>query len=76
MKFDNLTHDKVAFVNHLINNLNSPNVMKALTHSERLYSYLTQLQSYLTEKETFDVFTNTDDCILKREHLENLTFIN
>lgn len=66
MKFDNVTKSQEGLINNWMRNLNKNKVKAQLTYSERVFSYVEYLQSInLTDKQVFDVFTNTMDYIEK-----------
>jgi hypothetical protein len=60
MLFDNLNYIESMKVNELMNRINSAQIKHGLSYSERVYSYLIELQKTLeTSKKVFNTFTNT-----------------
>lgn len=66
LKFDNVNKTQEGLINNWLKNLNNNKTKTQLTYSERVYSYVRYLQSInLTEKQVFDIFTNTMDKVEK-----------
>ena len=66
LKFDNVNKTQEGLINNWLKNLNKNKTKMQLTYSERVYSYVKYLQSInLTDKQVFDIFTNTMDKVEK-----------
>ena len=66
LKFDNVNKTQEGLINNWLKNLNNNKTKVQLTYSERVYSYVKYLQSInLTDKQVFDIFTNTMDKVEK-----------
>ena len=66
LKFDNVNKTQEGLINNWLKNLNNNKTKTQLTYNERVYSYVKYLQSInLTDKQVFDIFTNTMDKVEK-----------
>lgn len=66
LKFDNVNKTQEGLINNWLKNLNKNKTKRQLTYNERIFSYVKYLQSInLTDKQVFDIFTNTMDKVEK-----------
>ena len=66
LKFDNVNKTQEGLINNWLKNLNNNKTKRQLTYNERIFSYVKYLQSInLTDKQVFDIFTNTMDKVEK-----------
>lgn len=66
LKFDNVNKTQEGLINNWLKNLNNNKTKRQLTYNERIFSYVEYLQSInLTDKQVFDIFTNTMDKVEK-----------
>ena len=66
LKFDNVNKTQEGLINNWLKNLNKNKTKRQLTYNERIFLYVKYLQSInLTDKQVFDIFTNTMDKVEK-----------